>query len=85
MEIGGILEVYQEEDGSLRVKYNPIDSAELSKIDPIKETQELSQLITARERIFKSTNSNEIGGKVLIGLIEQKLAKLLMYYHTLEL
>jgi len=79
------MEIYQEENGNLRIRFDSIDSKELGSINPIKEVQELDKLIKARERMFKSVNSNEIGNKVLIGLIERKLAMLLMYYHTLKL
>ena len=72
------IEIEEEKDGSLILKYNGMKIGDLNDVKPIDEIDELHDLIKVREKIMKSVKlPNDIDKE-----IEHKLAKLLAWYYT---
>jgi hypothetical protein len=72
------IEIEEEKDGSLTLKYNGIKIGDLNDVKPIDEINEVHDLIKVREKIMSSSKLlNDLNKE-----IEYRLAKLLAWYYT---
>ena len=72
------IEIEEEKDGSLTLKYNGIKIGDLNDVKPIDEINEVHDLIKVREKILNSSKLvNDLNKE-----IEHRLAKLLAWYYT---
>ena len=80
-----MIEIEQEKDGSLTLKYNGMNLGDLNDVKPIDEINEVHDLIKVREKIMSSSKlRNYLNSKLLNDLneeIEHRLAKLLAWYY----
>jgi hypothetical protein len=72
------IEIEEEKDGSLTLKYNGMKIGDLNDVKPIDEINEVHDLIKVREKILNSSKLvNDLNKE-----IEHRLAKLLAWYYT---
>jgi len=72
------IEIEEEKDGSLTLKYNGMKIGDLNDVKPIDEINEVHDLIKVREKIMSSSKLlNDLNKE-----IEHRLAKLLAWYYT---
>jgi hypothetical protein len=72
------IEIEEEKDGSLTLKYNGMKIGDLNDVKPIDEINEVHDLIKVREKIISSSKLvNDLNKE-----IEHRLAKLLAWYYT---
>ena len=72
------IEIEEEKDGSLTLKYNGMKIGDLNDVKPIDEINEVHDLIKVREKIMSSSKLlNDLNKE-----IEYRLAKLLAWYYT---
>jgi hypothetical protein len=72
------IEIEEEKDGSLTLKYNGMKIGDLNDVKPIDEINEVHDLIKVRDKIMSSSKLlNDLNKE-----IEHRLAKLLAWYHT---
>jgi hypothetical protein len=72
------IEIEEEKDGSLMLKYNGMKIGDLNDVKPIDEINEVHDLIKVREKIMSSSKLvNDLNKE-----IEYRLAKLLAWYYT---
>jgi len=72
------IEIEEEKDGSLTLKYKGMKIGDLNDVKPIDEINEVHDLIKVREKIMSSSKLlNDLNKE-----IEHRLAKLLAWYHT---
>jgi hypothetical protein len=72
------IEIQEEKDGSLTLKYNGMKIGDLNDVKPIDEINEAHDLIKVREKIMSSSKlPNDINKE-----IEHRLAKLLAWYYS---
>ncbi len=72
------IEIQEEKDGSLTLKYNGMKIGDLNDVKPIDEINEAHDLIKVREKIMSSSKLlNDLNKE-----IEYRLAKLLAWYYT---
>jgi hypothetical protein len=72
------IEIEQQKDGSLLVKYKGMPIGELGDIKPLVEINKLHDLIHLRSKIMYSSKLlNDLNEE-----IEYRLARLLAFYHT---
>jgi len=72
------IEIEQEKDGELILKYNGVNLGELNDLNPIDEINKLSDLIRVREKVTSLIKLRNLLSKE----IEYKLVRLLAWYHT---
>ena len=72
------IEIEEEKDGSLTLKYNGMKIGDLNDVKPIDEINEVHDLIKVRDKIMSSSKLlNDLNKE-----IEHRLAKLLAWYNT---
>ena len=72
------IDIEQQKDGGLALKYNGINLGELNNLNPIDEINKVSALIKFREKIVGDTELQNLFDKA----IEYSLVKLLAWYYT---
>ena len=72
------IEIEEEKDGSLIIRYNGVKIGELGDIKPIDEASDVYDLIKVREKLMNSVKLSDDINKE----IQYKLAKLLAWYYT---
>ena len=76
------IEIEEEKDGSLTLRYNGIKLGDLNDVKPIDEINEVHDLINVREKIMSSSRLPDNITKEINKEIEHRLAKLLAWYYT---
>ena len=72
------IEIEQQKDGSLLIKYKGMPIGEISDVKPLVEINKLHDLIHLRQKIMYSSKLlNDLNEE-----IEYRLARLLAFYHT---
>ncbi|CAD98969.1 hypothetical protein AFV1_ORF75 [Captovirus AFV1] len=68
------IEIEEEKDGSLILKYNGMKIGDLNDVNPADELRLVNELIKVREKEMSTSDINKE--------IEHRLAKLLAWYYT---
>jgi hypothetical protein len=72
------IEIQEEKDGGLTLKYNGMKIGDLNDVKPIDEINKVHDLLKEREKIMNpSKQLNDLNKE-----IEHRLAKLLAWYYT---
>lgn len=72
------IEIDEQKDGSLLIKYKGMPIGKLGDVKPLVELNKLDDLITLRSKImFSDKLLNDLNEE-----IEYRLARLLAFYHT---
>ena len=72
------IDIEQQKDGGLTLKYNGVNLGELNNLNPIEEINKVSTIIKFREKIVGDTEFQNLLDKA----IEHSLVKLLAWYCT---
>ena len=72
------IDIEQQKDGGIALKYNGANLGELNNLNPIDEINKVSVLIKFREKIMNDTELQNLLDKA----IEYSLVKLLAWYCT---
>jgi len=72
------IDIEQQKDGGIALKYNGVNLGELNNLNPIDEINKVSVLIKFREKIMNDTELQNLLDKA----IEYSLVKLLAWYCT---